>query len=850
MRRPLIWTAAAIVLGYSVWAYTDGGLRWLALGLTAFSLFCIGKWMREPGKALLWMIVIFMASAIFYGVNDMRNKSAIEAGADRLQVTMLAELAQPPQIDGDRVSFRARAESMEDGQGGEQLPLNEMIQVTVKLAAEEELLKAKELQRGVRLQLQGELRLPLDAGNFGGFDYRRYLRLQRIHWQLQVKGFSAIELQESSGNPLTAALRYSDVTRQTIGAKIEAIFPDSIQSGYMKGLLLGERTDLDPEQYRDYSTIGMTHVLAISGLHVAVMLGGLMGLLRLFRMTREASYTVSMLFIPVYVLVTGASASVLRAGLMAFLGLYLLKKDRLKDGVHILCGAAILMLLWNPYYLWDVSFQLSYAVTLALMLWVPPIDSALPIRRRWLRGAIAVTTAAQAASFPLTIYYFNQLHLLSWLANFVLVPVISFIVLPGSTIAVIASFFYEPAGGLIGLVISSINTAIDIAVAFCSERRAFRLIWASPPIWWLVTYYASAFTLLANLPSVRAPAAALPRIHKQRYLTRAGTAALSAALLIPQLGYVYSPGWMNRNAQVSFIDIGQGDAALIQTPEGRNILVDGGGTISFLKQGEEWRKRKDPFEVGRKTLVPLLKKRGVHVLDAVIVSHADQDHIGGLQAVLEEIPVKALLFNGTVAPKDGAKQLFDTALALDVSLVPLAAGDRIDFENEASLEVLHPSPDSARITWLGEQNEQSVVFLLRLYESTFLFTGDIGVAEELAIIERLSAAEQQNLKANPGPAQDSEPTNFLYKEDMTRIDVLKAAHHGSKSSSSEEWLQYWRPEITVISAGASNVYGHPSKDALERMTAAGTRIYRTDLDGEVQFSIRSYGMEVKTKRKR
>ncbi len=203
----------------------------------------------------------------------------------------------------------------------------------------------------------------------------------------------------------------------------------------MKGLVIGMREDMDPAQYQQFSGLGMSHILAVSGLHVGVFLYGLTLALRMFRLTKESTMNVLMAAVPVYVLLAGATPSVVRAGLMAVIGLMAAKRKMLKDGLHILAFAALVMLFIEPYMLENVSFQFSFLVTGGLILGVPPLRRAFPDWKRgqWVLDMTAVSIVAELISFPLTIYYFNSYNLLSLPANLLLVPVISSISLPLGT---------------------------------------------------------------------------------------------------------------------------------------------------------------------------------------------------------------------------------------------------------------------------------------------------------------------------------------------------------------------------------------------------------------------------------
>jgi competence protein ComEC len=288
----------------------------------------------------------------------------------------------------------------------------------------------------------------------------------------------------------------------------------------------------------------------------------------------------------------------------------------------------------------------------------------------------------------------------------------------------------------------------------------------------------------------------------------------------------YNPDWYNRDAYVSFLDVGQGDAIFIRTAHGKHILIDGGGSVVFRKPGEQWRERNDPFEVGRKVVVPLLLKRGVQAIDLLVVSHLDSDHIKGLNAVLSSIPVKRILWNGTVKPSGDALTLLESALKQGIPLYRADAGLSWKMDDETLIHIIGSPPtanSSTAVPVVEEQNGRSVAMLVHLYARTFLLTGDADAAEEHSILSHLASQT-----AKPEQQQ---------KQQHSPVDVLKVSHHGSKTSSTPEWLSYWHPAAAVISVGRSNLYGHPNTAVLERLKKANAEVKRTDLHGEVQFRI-------------
>ncbi|WJH32993.1 DNA internalization-related competence protein ComEC/Rec2 [Paenibacillus sp. CC-CFT747] len=797
-----VWTA-----GYTAAIWLPGLPLPLPVVLGAAALTAALHLLALPGRRPALFALLFLMAAAYYQWSDGRLVTRLElpageAGpAEEGSAVMRGTLVSPVTVDGDKASFLLLAEEVHGEDGASlseesRLDGKEKLQVSVKLLKPEEQAAALALRRGDRIELEGTIKAPEGARNFGGFDYRRYLRLQGIHWLVSAKGTE--QLHRLPAQPLSwpVLLSWNDRLRDHLGTRLDAIFPAE-QAGYMKGLLVGLRSDLDPESFQQFSQLGLTHILAISGLHVAVFVAVLLWMLARTRVTRETSLLIVLSLLPFYILLTGASPSVIRAGGMAMIALYAARKGWLKDGLHLVCLVGWLMLLWKPYYLLDVGFQLSFLVTIGLILGVAPFSRLLPAAGPTVTGTLAVTFVAQAASFPLSVYYFNQFSLISWFANLLLVPLISFVVTPAGSAALLIGLISERLGQLLAWPTVWINRFSFRIVEGLDSWSSFHLIWPSPSEAWVAAYYGLGGLMLIGV-AARRKALTPPAgegVHlavKMPWYGHKGILAAAVVLFALLMIYGYSPDKWNREATVNFIDVGQGDAIWIHTPGDRNLLVDGGGTVSFRKAGEDWKNRQDSYEVGRKLLVPLLKKRGIHKLDALIITHGDQDHIGGLQAVLEQIPVKRIFFNGTVKNNATLRKLLQTAQDRGIPLFAAGEGTRFDPDGETSLVFLYPlSEGETKIREEEHQNDSSLVFLMDMYQKRFLFSGDMEKEGEAELLTRLDAAG-------------------IRPESLQPIDVLKIAHHGSKTSSTPEWLEFWKPAQTVISVGKTNTYGHPS----------------------------------------
>jgi competence protein ComEC len=455
-------------------------------------------------------------------------------------------------------------------------------------------------------------------------------------------------------------------------------------------------------------------------------------------------------------------------------------------------------------------------------------------------------------SFPLTVYYFHSVHLLSLPANLILVPFISFIVMPLGMAAIAMGALWFPVGVIPARIATLGNQLTFRVVDLLSDFTSLRTVWPQGSWLWVVVAY-----LLMGLGIVLLKKRLADQKEKEwwsRHLIAGSSEYSVEAMTVPleleqalsyegkrkwviyKIGFAvlvvvwflwgYQPAFMDHGASISFINVGQGDCILIRTGAGKHILIDTGGTVSFRKPGEEWRDRRDPYEVGRKLLVPLLLKRGIRELDTLVLTHLDADHIGGAHAIIGNIPVRTILFNGTLKHSPVADRLFQLALEKGIPCYPVHAPMEWEVDQSTRLSILYPIEDQTGLGGAVEvednQNEISIVLLLTVYGRHFLLPGDLEAAGEEAIV-----VAELGKKNNISSSVD--------------IDVLKAGHHGSKTSTTQVWLDYWQPNETVISVGRNNTYGHPHPTVLERLTALDSPIFRTDRDGEVQYRILADG---------
>ncbi|MCG6793744.1 DNA internalization-related competence protein ComEC/Rec2 [Geobacillus sp. YHL] len=735
MKGQAVYPAAAAL--FAVAAASPSKTTCLLLIIYLLLLF-----IRRP-HCFLPALVAALFFFVYFLIVDHHNKTSLSGGRHSLSVRFSAA----PAIDGDRLQAAVQA-------GKERVQLRYII----RTAAEKEALRAR-LMPGVVCRLSGMLERPMPASNPYAFDYRRYLRRHRIHWLFLPE---AIDLSACVRVRPTIIERLEAI-REAGVRRIEAQFPPEA-AGIAAALIYGERRSLDEEVISGYQQLGIIHLLAISGGHVTLLVGAALAAAIRF-VTREAAVLALLVFLPMYAVLAGASPSVLRACATGMIVLAVQWKKGMIHPLDALSWTALALLVFDPYMVWDVGFQLSFLVTFALLAHVSVLASA----RSMLQNLFQTALAAQLAALPILLYHFYEISVWSIGLNVFFVPWYSFVILPIAFLSAVFSF-----SPLIWLF-SRLIELTDAVVRFFSVDYSFMLVLGRPGPWCLAGY-------------LTAIAAAFLDWERGR-LIRGLTAVAAATALQLAAPYVDPKG------EVTVLDVGQGDCIYIELPYRKAVyLIDTSGTPEWVR--EPWRKRSRPFAVGRDVVVPFLKAQGVRTLDQLILTHDDADHIGAAPEVMGAVRVKKIVTSPGALPAVKAM-----ARPFSVSVAASVRGDRWKV-GDAAFSVLHPEAGN------NEDNNGSLVLLARLGRLTWLFAADIE--EE---------AEQALIRAYP----------------ELRADVLKVAHHGSKTSTTEPFLRTIKPRAAIISVGRYNRYGHPSPEVLMRLRQQRAIIWRTDENGAIRY---------------
>ena len=762
-----LWLASVVTLDWPVWlAMAGSGL------VTAVFL--------RHHQAIRWgaaCIMVLALAAIRYGTavpTVDQNHIAFYNGTHNVTITGL--VVDEPDVRDRFVNLRVQVDSIQVS-GGAQLPMQGVVQVQTY--------RFPIVSYGSRLRVTGVLETPPEGETFS---YRTYLARQGIHSLMSLPNVTV--LAENEGNPVYQAIFAFKSRAQ---ATIAQLIPEP-QAALLTGILLGNDNGLPPELDEAFRLTGMTHIIAISGFNIAILVAILVRLAEPF-LSRKGAVIFALVGISLYTVLVGADASVVRAALMG--GIYLIANrwlGRPNYAYASLLLAGFVMTLLRPFTLWDVGFQLSFAATLSLMLYADPLTQWVRqglqriLTRDWveqvmgvLSEAVILTIAAQILTLPLMVGYFGQLSLISLLANALILPVqpavmiwgglatLAGLVLPavGQLFAWVAWLFLGYTIWLVRLFAAVPGAAIPVTVSTVGVITIYGVI--------------AAFTWFSQQSAERR--SQLVTAVRQNITLRLAVGATGiTAVLILSWGMTQPDGQLH----IVFMNVGQGDATFIQTPSGRQILIDGGLYPSVLND-----------QLGQE--MPFWDKE----IDMLVATHPDADHVSGLVGVFDRFRVNRLITNGQ---SFGESPIYDEVLTAaqnqDTEIRPVQAGEIIEIGDGVLLEVVHPGP----VLNAESRNENSVSMRLVYGDFIFLFTGD---AEQAGEAEMLAAERPLNAR------------------------VFKAGHHGSNSSSSTPFLQAVQPQIIIVSAGKDNRFGHPAPEMLARAEAVGAVVLRTDELGSI-----------------
>jgi competence protein ComEC len=766
MNGKFIYFALAALLGVisSVYLFLP------FLLLTIIYLYCLSKFKRYSSHQIVFVLGIYAVFFISGHYAEMNQKTSIPDSTTSFVLTY----NENPKIDGDMFQIAAIDERYKE---------KVVLRYKIKSEKEKEALSNTNFYGHV-CRVPGKLKKPSNAKNPNSFNYRSYLAAKQIFWIVEVQNNPSQNCAKTKSSPLNLIkeLRFTGINY------LEDTFPPEIAS-LSAALIFGDRSLLSPDVLTAYQRTGIVHLLAISGLHVSLLIGMFFYLGIRFGLTRQFMTDLLLVILPFYAILTGASPSVIRAVLMVFLVMIILKYNRqLKlSSLDAVSLTFMIYLFFSPTILFDAGFQLSFSVSFAIILSVSYI---LPSYNHSVQSMLAVSIIAQLSALPILLYHFFEVSFIGVAANLLYIPLFSFILLPGLYLLFFIQIIFHDVPMFFIYLLNKVISLANGLIEHLATYSAFRMVPGRPTWIMLIIYVLLILGLFFSWEA---------KVYIRKKL-------LLPVLVVLLIGFQVTFNWINPYGEVTMIDVGQGDSILIRFPFGKGTyLVDTGGTIQFPE--EEWKKNDKPFEVGRDVVVPYLKGKGITKIDKLILTHGDMDHIGGVFSIINEVKVKQIIMPAVAQPSDSELAIIQLAAEKEIPVVKVSEGSRWHC-GESLFYVLGPEKN-----YQGERNSGSIAFFANIGGLNWFFGGDLDQKGEEEIIRKYP-----NLK----------------------IDVLKAGHHGSKTSTSQVFVNKLKPKFSLISAGENNRYGHPNQEVLNRLK--DSNIYRTDQQGAITYRfLRNHG---------
>ncbi len=744
---------------------------------------------------LALLLIIFFFTGILVDLGRHHSSKLLPWAVNRQKVTIEGTILEPARISNKNARLKIRAHMLFVEERRVRIRDNILVTVYNNLP---------HVRPGEKVRFPARLRPFKNFNNPGGYDYESAMRLQGLTCAASVSDGRRIVPMGPGLLPFPGALleRIQRPVRDLFSGKLnpedEALF---------RALILGERQGISSQLRDPFNRTGLGHVLAVSGLHIGLVawisfLFFKVILSRFYKLalkTDVQKLTALLTCVPVigYTCLAGFQVSSQRAMIMVLAFLWSLILRREKEVWSTLALAGLIILAVDPHALFSISFHLSFAAVVGILWLTPPLLKIIPSPHEtsqrkinifdkvslYFIGLIAVGLSATLFLLPIISFYFHRVSLVTIPANLTVVPILGLWIIPNGLLSVVTLPFSAQAADLfLHLGAWGLQAVMGI-IRFWSG-----LSWASawvvtPNLFEMLMFYALIFFIF---------------FFKRRVWARVGLGILTVFILI-DAGYWTYRVHFNRDLKVTFLDVGQASAALVEFPGGQKMLIDGGGFPG------------DHFNVGKMVVAPFLWHSKIKKIDYLVLSHPQSDHMNGLRFIAKEFHSREFWYNGDKVETASFKELMAIIESKKIKrLLPadLLKGREI---NGAKIDYLYPPPGRKRsdLFYNGTRlNNNSLVLKISFAGKSFLFPGDLEREGEALLVSK--------------------------RRNALKSDVLLAPHHGSRSSSTREFLRMVKPAICVISSGQGNFFGFPHEQTLKRLRNIGCRAIRIDQSGAVQ----------------
>lgn len=839
MKRPLVIISIAYVTGIIIGVYLKNSISFIfAVNLILTLILIINKLVRFIKikniyeniilLSLITLIVAEMNTASFINkyenINDNLNECTISAEAiicgdikeTEYSCTVNAKITKINNNKNNNNASNYKEYNNSKNYNNDKKYNNIKIVLIVKKnkkdnASNSELMK--KIEFGTKIKLAGEYSAPEGQRNFKGYSYKEYLMTKEIYGTVKIENSNDVEtIKKDQSNFFEKMInKLSNLLKR----KVEILLPENSAS-LLKGILLGDCTDISSDVKENFKECNLSHMLAVSGAHLSYLIIGINLILSKKIFGKRASKIITIFIIIIFMNITNMSPSIERAGISSIICIIASLIHRKPDAINAVAVAVLCTVIKNPLSILNVGMQLSYAGTLSLLMFangreennsrgiIENNEKGKGIKK-YLVESIKVTLCANILIMPLTIYKFNTISLNFILANLVAGPLLGLSLILG-LIMLVTSFISLNIAKFISFILNIILIILMKSTKLISQIPYSNITVITPHLISIVIIYTITFLgyYIAKSPELRKRL----KVNKKLIIK---TIAIVLSITIISVATINL--LEEKKLKLYFVDVGQGDCTYLKTPSGKNILIDGGGN-----------RDKEKYDVGKKVLLPYLLDRRVKKIDYIMVSHFDADHAQGLEAVIQNIKVKNIIVCKQASDSVLYQEIIKLCKKKNVNIITVKRGKTIKIDKYVHFEILHPG-DIMLDDGKGGLNANAIVTkmycTIKNKTTTIMFTGDI---EE--------KAEEELVK--------------IYG-DKLKADILKVAHHGSKTSSTAEFLKCVSPKIALIGVGKGNTFGHPNSGVLSRLEDINAKIYRTDKLGEITVTISKNKTSINTK---
>lgn len=622
----------------------------------------------------------------------------------------------------------------------------------------------KLLEYGDLIEIKGEYSAPEVARNYKGFDYSQYLKTLNIYGTIKVEESKII-----NKNQLSPILISINNIKEKMIDNANRNMPKRT-ANLLLGILIGERDNIQEDIIESFRTANLSHILAVSGAHTSYIILGITYLISKSKTPKRIGYIITIINLLIFIIITGASYSVVRACIMAIVVIGAKICYRKENFFTSICISLIIILIQNPFAINDIGLKLSFMGTAGIVIFNKSITNffiKLKIKQK-IAEALSVTFSAQLMIMPITILNFNTISLTFFISNILASPLLGIIIIFGF-ISIFISSILNPISKILFLILHIFLELLILVSKVTEKIPGSSILVRTPNILFAIVYYIlilffNYFFVIKQNPTRRFHKKIIKiiTIKNIKNAFKVIAVVFLIMLLLTRIVRIINP-----TLKIYFIDIGQGDSTLIVAPKNKKILIDGGeGKTNVLFQ--------------------YLLDRRINKIDYIIISHFDSDHCNGLIEIIEKMRVENIVMSKQSKESQEYKKILEIIKQKNIKVSSVKAEDKIIIEKNLYTKILNPAEKFE----FQDLNNNAIVAKLVYKNFSMLFTGDIEKAEE-------------NLAKK-------------YKNEL-KSTILKVAHHGSKTSTSEKFLKYVEPQIALIGVGENNKFGHPNQITIEKL---------------------------------